>query len=325
MSDIFLYLGICIAGYIAGTAMRSVRDKLNWLGTAQNAAVLLLVFTMGSRIGANENIVRSLGTYGVYALILTLAALFFSVLAVSVVRRILHIDRYGRMSSTASREDPQPETKEHPSGFKIVRVDRMTLFILGFVAAGILTGFFLFQHIFSADTFSSMADLAIRIELCALLAFVGLDMGIKGEIVSNFKAVGVRVLAIPAAVIVGTLCASFLIGLFLPIGARTAMAIGSGLGWYSLAPGILMNAGMVEAGAISFLHNVMRELFSIVLIPLVARKVGYVEACALPGAAAMDTCLPIVVRATNSNIAVYSFISGLTLTMIVPFLVPLFC
>jgi uncharacterized membrane protein YbjE (DUF340 family) len=68
----------------------------------------------------------------------------------------------------------------------------------------------------------------------------------------------------------------------------------------------------------------MREVFSIILVPIVARYVGYVEAIALPGAPGMDVCLPIVERSTSGTVAVYSFISGLALSLSVAFLVPLF-
>ena len=47
------------------------------------------------------------------------------------------------------------------------------------------------------------------------------------------------------------------------------------------------------------------------------------ETIALPGAAAMDVCLPIVEKSTSGNIAVYSFISGLVLSALVPICVPL--
>ena len=60
------------------------------------------------------------------------------------------------------------------------------------------------------------------------------------------------------------------------------------------------------------------------LIPIVAKKIGYIETCSLPGAAAMDVCLPIVEKATDSQTAVYSFVMGVVLSIAVPVLVPLF-
>ncbi len=49
----------------------------------------------------------------------------------------------------------------------------------------------------------------------------------------------------------------------------------------------------------------MHELFSIVAVPIVAQKLGYIEAVALPGATAMDTLLPVVVSATADRMAIY--------------------
>lgn len=66
----------------------------------------------------------------------------------------------------------------------------------------------------------------------------------------------------------------------------------------------------------------MREVSGIILIPIVAKKLGYIETVSLPGAAAMDTCLPIIEKATNSNTAIYSFISGVVISIAVPILVP---
>ena len=71
------------------------------------------------------------------------------------------------------------------------------------------------------------------------------------------------------------------------------------------------------------MHNVMRELLGILLIPIIAKKIGYIETVSLPGAAAMDVCLPVVEKATRGDIAVYSFISGVVLSIAVPILVGL--
>ena len=165
--------------------------------------------------------------------------------------------------------------------------------------------------------------LMITIGLCILLFFVGLDMGLEGTVFTQIKTVGFRVLVIPVAVIGGSLLGAVVCGIILPLSMKEALAIGSGLGWYSLAPGIIIDHGLVVASAISFLHNIMREVLSFVLIPIVAKKIGYIETVALPGAAAMDVCLPIVERQTRSDIAIFSFVSGLVASFVVPVLVPL--
>ena len=322
MSDVIMYLSFCVVGYVIGIPLRKVKDKLGWVGTAQSASVIALVFIMGIRIGSNEQIVGNLGSYGIYSAIYTLVILFMSALAVSIVRRFLKMDRYGLVVKTAEVSASEGEQKEKQAGGKI---DKMTLLIVGGVVAGILAGYFVCGMIFTNEAaFEAGLSLAITIGLCVLLIFVGLDLGIEGQVINNFKNAGLRILALPVAVALGTMAGAVVCSVLLPVSMGESLAIGCGFGWYSLGAGILMDAGYMTAGAISFMHNVMREVFSIILVPIVARYVGYVEAIALPGAPGMDVCLPIVERSTSGTVAVYSFISGLALSLSVAFLVPLF-
>ena len=143
------------------------------------------------------------------------------------------------------------------------------------------------------------------------------------KVVENIKKIGYKIFILPIAIITGTLVFSALAGLLLPMTVKESMAIGSGFGWYSLAPIILADYSS-QISAISFLHNVMREFFSILLIPVIAEKFGYLETVSLPGAASMDVCLPIVEKTTNSTVAIYSFASGAVISIVVPILVPLF-
>ena len=86
---------------------------------------------------------------------------------------------------------------------------------------------------------------------------------------------------------------------------------------------MILQAGYPVASAISFLHNVIREIAGIIGIPFIAQKIGYVEACAVPGVAAMDVCMPIVERSAREDTVVYSFGIGLLMCLSVPIIVPL--
>lgn len=189
------------------------------------------------------------------------------------------------------------------------------------VICGILFGYFVVSGHF-AEAYMVISEKVLIVGLCVLMLSVGLDIGMQGTVVANFKKVGWRILVIPFAAIAGTLAACAAAALFLPLSFRESMAVGAGFGWYSLAPLILIRYSS-QISALSFIHNILRELFGIILIPAVAKKIGYVEACAVPGAAAMDVCLPIVEKETNADIAVYSFVTGVIMSIAVPVLVPL--
>ena len=193
----------------------------------------------------------------------------------------------------------------------------MTFAIILAVAAGILAGCSVVPASFSSHT-----DPILTAGLCLLLFLVGIDIGRQGTVLKDIKRNGLRILAVPILVIVGTFTGSVVAALIADLSLLDSAAVASGFGWYSLAP-ILISEHSAELGAVSFLSNVMREILAIITIPLVAKYVGYIEACAPAGAAAMDTCLPLTERSTDSTTAVYSFVSGFSLTCIIPVLVPM--
>lgn len=60
-----------------------------WLGRFQTAALLILIVTLGAELGANDEIVTSLATIGLNALIITLTSMAGSLLAVHILRKYL--------------------------------------------------------------------------------------------------------------------------------------------------------------------------------------------------------------------------------------------
>lgn len=322
MRDLIIYVILAAIGYFIGSKLRHKKEKLAWTGKFQTVAIVLLVLTMGSRMGANDEVIENLGSIGVYSLVVTVVILVFSIIAVFLARKVLRIDRHGLLISADKPKDAM--NKEKNSNVDGRKIDKMTLIIIASVILGLICGYALVDKVFdSYDTFNTMAGHAIQIGLCILLSLVGLDLGLDGTVIDNFRKVGLRVLIFPFAIAIGSLAGAFICGLILPLSIKEMLAVGAGFGWYSLAPGIILEAGLAQASAVAFMHNVMREILGIIFIPLVAKKIGYVETIALPGAAAMDVCLPIIEKSTSGNIAVYSFISGLVLSALVPIFVPL--
>ena len=336
MSSAIIYPCICLVCYLIAIPLRKYKEKLGWFGKAQTISVLCLVFAMGIRVGANEEVVHNLDTYGLYSLIFTIVVLVFSVIAIHFARKIIGLDRQGLAKARDGRAPANggapadgaangdaPDGAPAPTGLSSI-FDKMTIMILISVAAGLCSGYFYFLKHYDFEQVSTGSSLAISIGLIILLIFVGLDLGLEGNVVSNIRQVGFKVLILPVSVAIGTLFGALLCAIFLPLAVNESLAIGSGFAWYSLGAGIIMDAGFEVAGAISFLHNVMRELFSIVFVPFVAKKFGYAECLGRPASVGMDVCLPIVEQSTNGATTVYSFINGFTLSMSVPFLVPLF-
>lgn len=191
----------------------------------------------------------------------------------------------------------------------------MTKSILLAVTSGILAGYF-----FVPDYWVDYCGYLITGGLCIILFLVGLDIGRQDTIWKDVKKVGFRVLLFPIAIIVGTLVFGAISGLLLPMSIQEAVAVAAGLGWYSLAPMMLAEYS-ATLSATAFLANVLREIGGIVLVAFIAKRVGFIECIAVPGSSSMDTCLPVIVGATNDRIAIYSIISGIFVTICIPFLI----
>ena len=311
MTDLLLYLASTIAGFFLGSTIKKRQIKLPWVGKVQTVIIMIIVVVMGIRMGANREITAHLGEIGISAVVLTVLALLFTIAGLYVTRKLMKIDRYGRLK----KETGEDETKEPVKG----GINRMTLLILGAIVLGVLMG--RFAPVFAA--WDAGFAVVIKVGLCILLFSIGLDLGLAESGTQNIKDVGVRVFAFPLVTAAATLLAGLLGGLILRMNVIQSMAIVSGFAWYTLAPGIIMDAGLIQASAIALLSNILREILAFVFVPTVAKRIGYIETIGMPGAAAMDVCLPVVERSTNAEVAVYSFVSGGVLSLIVPFLVPL--
>ena len=76
----------------------------------------------------------------------------------------------------------------------------------------------------------------------------------------------------------GTLLGGTVYAALSPMTLREGLAISAGFGWYTMAPSVIASAGHTIASAVSFLHNVLREMLGIILLPVIAGKIGYIEA-----------------------------------------------
>ena len=349
-----LYWSIMIACYLIASKVRAHAEKFSFLEKMMNLVIYLLVCIMGLRMGANEEVTSNLGTIGLQSVLITLLTVGGSMLAVFVTRKLVGLDRHAMpvvrekscvttaekdfievsalaeeldaaaenaASAVEAYEEEKPEAAEdpqHTSGAKT------TLIILGFVIAGMLGGYFLIPRFFAdLAVFQEMSGTWLTIGICILLGLVGFNMGLSGTIVQNLKNIGVKVIFFPIAAVAGSLLAGMLYGILSPLSVGEAVAVSAGFGWYTLAPSMITEAGYAVAGAISFMHNVIRETLGIIIIPLAAQKIGYLESTAIPGVAAMDVCVPIVERSCNEETIVYSFCTGALMCVAVPLVVPL--
>ena len=318
MAMLVLYWSIMIACYFLASRLRAHAAKFKFVDKLMSLSVYALVLLMGLRMGADEEVTSSLGSIGVQALLVTVLTAGGSMLGAFAVRKLLHIDRRAHPAGAAADEKEAAHEKADVSGVK------MSLIILLMVVVGMLLGDLVIRRVCTdLSAFQACSGDWLVVWLCIMLGLIGFNMGLDGSITRILRGAGLGVILVPVFAVLGSLLAGAIYAAVSPMTLREGLAISAGFGWYTMAPSVIASAGHTMASAVSFLHNVLREMLGIILLPVIADKIGYIEAVTIPGTASGDVCLPIVEQACSSETVAYSFCTGLFMTACSAILVPI--
>lgn len=159
--------------------------------------------------------------------------------------------------------------------------------------------------------------------LYLLMFLVGISIGLNRGIIQKIKEYHVKVFIIPFGIIIGSLLGGIVCSFITGISMNTSTAMASGLGWYSLSGVMVSEFAGASLGSITFLSNLMREIFSFFSIPLIAKYLNFPTCIAPAGATSEDTTLPMLIRYTNEETVVLSVINGIICSAAVPILINL--
>ncbi len=195
-----------------------------------------------------------------------------------------------------------------------------SLIIISFFILGIILG-----HYRLLPAFVLEHDLSLY-ALYLLLFLVGLLIGMDKKSFEIIRHSSLRLLLIPIGIVIGSLLGAAIVSFFLKnISLSEGLAIGSGFGYYSLSSILIAELKRNSLGVVALLSNIFRELITLLFTPLFVKYLGPLAPVASGGATAMDTTLPIITRYSGKEYALVAVFSGLTLTILVPFLVSFFC
>ena len=194
LTNLAIYIALVIVGAFLGSRKALRSRPLVWVGKLQFVALMILIVTLGVNLGANDEVVSSLGQIGLSALVITVLAMAGSILALTLLRRfVLKLDRYGLPQGS----EAAVEEETHHAG----KADNsLTKWIVIAVVLGMLAGRFVFPPAVTAH-----CGTVINFGLYLLLFMVGMDMGKQGTFVSDIKTAGFQVLLVPVAVCLGSL------------------------------------------------------------------------------------------------------------------------
>lgn len=297
---------VIIGGIVTGRLL--IGRRLAFVQRIITVTIWALLFLLGVEVGSDPAVVGSLATLGTAAL----AIFAFSVAGSIFVAWLLWRRIRGRAVPADEGEeaaDGQVSTWTALCGSLVI----VAFFVAG-CAAGLLT---------PLDTAGSRVSTYV---LYALMFCVGVTLGNDRTLVGRIRRLDPRLALLPVATAVGTLAGAALAAPLLAAWSLPdTLAVGAGFGYYSLSSIFIADLRGPELATTALLCNVMREIFTLLAAPLVARWCGPLAAVSIGGATTFDTTLPIITQSAGRPYAVVSVFHGCALDFSVPFLVTFFC
>ena len=195
-----------------------------------------------------------------------------------------------------------------------------SLIIVGFFILGIAAGL-------SGMVPESIIDGDLTFyALCALLLCVGIGIGSDRNIVTKFKSLDVRMALLPLGTALGTFAGSLVVSFILSgRSPLDCLAVGSGFGYYSLSSIFITEYKGAELSTIALLANIIREMVTLLLSPVLAKAFGPLAPISSGGVTSMDTTLPIIMASSGEQYSAVSIFHGFILDFSIPFLVTFWC
>ncbi len=323
---------VIIGGIITGRLLSSWR--LVFVSRMITVIIWLLLFLLGLEVGSDPAVVGGMATLGRTAFVIFACSVAGSICMSWLLWRCVR--RRDAVPDGGGAESPGlPATAaDFPRGaaggqaaaggdtrpLSVWDALRGSLVIVAFFVAGCLAG------LFSALPFDVAGSRLSTYVLYALMFCVGISLGSDTALAGRVRRLDPRLALLPVMTAVGTLAGAALSTLLLPpLTAGDTMAVGAGFGYYSLSSIFIADFRGAELGTVALLCNVMRELFTLLAAPLVARWFGPLAAVSIGGATTFDTTLPIITQSAGKPYAVVSIFHGCVLDFSVPFLVTFFC
>lgn len=309
-----IIFAVILGGILTGRLL--LGRRLAFVQPLITGIIWTLLFLLGVEVGSDPAVAGGLATLGVTALGLFAFSVAGSILAawglwLWIRRRGLSVPA----SVPADDETPQAASS-------LWSTLKGSLVIVAFFAVGCLAGLWT-----EPDMQGSSLSTWV---LYALMFCVGVTLGNDRTLAGRVRRLDRRLALLPVATAVGTLGGAALAAPFFGAdsavtSAADSLAVGAGFGYYSLSSIFIADLRGAELATVALLCNILRELFTLLAAPLVARWFGPLAAVSIGGATTFDTTLPVITRAAGRPYAVVSIFHGCVMDFSVPFLVTFFC
>lgn len=158
-----------------------------------------------------------------------------------------------------------------------------------------------------------------------LMFLVGISIGSDKHALKTIFNQNWKVILVPLATIFGTFIGCIAIKpLLSSLSVKDCLAVGSGFGYYSLSSIFISQYKGIEMGTIALTSNIMREILTLILTPILVARWGKLAPISAGGATSMDTTLPIITKYAGKEYVPIAVFHGIAVDFSVPFLVTFF-
>lgn len=296
LSGLLIILLPLIAGYLIPlrrlVVLKLINRILGWI-------VYVILFLMGISLAFLDNLASNL-----------LAIFYYSSVSITVILLC-------NIAALLWLERRMPWQYQHQQESLPSRLAMMleSLRLCGLVLLGFLLGL-------SGLSFLRHATQGSEYTLIFLLFLIGIQLRNSGMTLRQLL-LSRRGIIVALVVVISSMAGGAINALILDLPLKTALAMASGFGWYSLSGILLTESSGPLIGSAAFFNDLGRELIAIMLLPALARRS---RSCALGlcGATSMDFTLPVLQRVAGTEIVPAAIIHGFILSLLTPILIALF-
>lgn len=311
-----IIFGLLFLGGVAGYLLRRVfSKKLPENGTILSWVVLLMLLCFGASIGSNPKVMGELYTLGLKGLCFGLTALLGSAMACMVLQKMF-------------TDTSAPATNGNVRNRISVKTVIGSMSTLASFVAGVILG--RYAGVIGSIDWGAVSEWLLYL----LILTVALGIGNRQTLSSIFTRNNATSLLIPVFSVAGTLIAGICIGLF-PVGFGMGECVTavSGMGYYSLSSVLINNLKAAEIGVeaamqlgtIALVGNIIRELATLVLAPVIYARMGTYALIGASGVTSMDVCLPTITAVCGESAVAPALVNGIALELLTPFLITAAC
>lgn len=305
---------LCLAaGFFIGVQNLTERilKRIDWI---INIALVVLMLTIGANIGINDSVMSNLDSIGLNCLAISLCAIAFSILFTVIIEKtVLPLERLRKKLLSENiniNSEISISQEEKSKSSPLIWIMPVSIVI------GVILGYFVMSYI---PIFT--LDYLLVGSLITLYVSVGISLGSSRKVFKYIRILGFRVIYISIAILGGSLVGGFAAGILLGVPLQTSVMSASGMSYYSLTGAYMTQIYGIEAGTYGFVVNVMREFFTVLLLPLLIR-ISTGSPIAGGAAGNMDTMLVPITKFVGVELGLVTLITGAILTFTVPFILP---